>query len=190
MEKGEILKQQVANESTPSDSQMPNHHIEMLDKSDENTFQQIYEIEKEVSTGNMLLSEADLRSVMEKADTITIVIRDEGNRVLGFVVGLPNSEVYEELQSDDPDFKSDPRYLYIYDLAIGRQKRSLANFLNLIRKLMQTASSKNFSGLSMHTRVSEGLSEILQKRYGAKKVRTIDNWQSYGEPFDYLEFHF
>jgi len=39
----------------------------------------------------------------------------------------------------------------------------------------------------MHTRVSEGLSSILQKRYSAKLIRTLENWQGYEEPFDYLK---
>jgi hypothetical protein len=39
----------------------------------------------------------------------------------------------------------------------------------------------------MHARVSQGLSGILQKRYGAKFFRRIENWYGFGEPFDYLE---
>jgi len=36
-------------------------------------------------------------------------------------------------------------------------------------------------------RVSNGLSGVLQKM-GAKKLRTIENWYDFNEPFDYLEF--
>lgn len=39
----------------------------------------------------------------------------------------------------------------------------------------------------MHARVSIGLSKVLQKRYGAKFLRRLENWYNFGEPFDYLE---
>ena len=171
----------------PTEQQENNNpKVELINNLDDDTFEGIYEIEKEVSTDDMALVKEDLRAAMEKPGALTVAIRNN-EKILGFIVALPNSEVYEELHDDDPEFTPDPDRLYVYDLAIGKEKRSLSNFLDLVRKLKGEASARNFKGLTMHTRVGEGLSGILQKRYGAKLLRTIDDWQGYGEPFDYLE---
>jgi hypothetical protein len=58
--------------------------------------------------------------------------------------------------------------------------------LNLLRALVAECRAKDFKALSMHTRTSEGLSAILKKRYGAKLLRTFDDWQGWGK-FEYLE---
>ncbi len=162
--------------------------IEVVKNISDSTLSGIFAIEKEVSTGAFsALEDNELKAVIEKPNTITVIIRDTSKNVLGFIVALPNNDVYEELHDDDHDFQDDPESLYVYDVAIGDKERSLANFLNLVRTLTKEARAKNFKVLSMHTRTSEGLSTILQKRYDAKLIRTLDNWQGYGEPFDYLE---
>jgi len=162
--------------------------IEIIENLTDNALSEISTIENEVATEDFkALEDLDLKATIEKPGAITVVIKNKEKNIFGFVIALPNDEVYEELHSDDPDFISDPSRLYVYDIAIGNKNRSLANFINLTKALIKEARARNFKILSMHTRTSEGLSSILQKRYHAKKLRTLDDWQGYKEPFDYLE---
>lgn len=55
------------------------------------------------------------------------------------------------------------------------------------QSFLYEARNRGYENVSMHARVSEGLSNIMQKRYGAKFFRRIENWHDFGEPFDYLE---
>ncbi|KKR08123.1 MAG: hypothetical protein UT43_C0019G0002 [Parcubacteria group bacterium GW2011_GWC1_39_29] len=160
--------------------------IEIVTTVSADLFSRLYAIEREVSTEDMVLLEGDLRNIIENPRAYTAIIRD-GEDVLGFVVALPVSEVFNELAPYDPELKNDDGDLYVYDIAISSSRRNLPNFLNLVRKLSSEAISRGYKRLIMHTRKSEGLSEILQKRYGVQKLRTIENWCGYGEPFDYLE---
>ena len=160
---------------------------ELLDDIDDTNFSEIFEIEKETSINGLMIEAEDLRSSMEQPNAITVVIRDEGEKISGFILGLPNEDVWEELHPEDPEFGKEGDCLYIYDLAISEKSRGLHNFLELVKKLVSEAKARNYKLLTMHTRVGEGLSNVLQKRYGAKKLRTLENWQGYGEPFDYLE---
>ncbi len=77
--------------------------------------------------------------------------------------------------------------LYVWTIAIKPEARSLKNFNKLIKELYEKAKERKIKKLVMHARVNEHLSDILQARYGAKKIRRVENWLESGEPFDYLE---
>lgn len=77
--------------------------------------------------------------------------------------------------------------LYIWTIAIKPEARSLEVFSQLIKKFSQKAKEKGIKKLVMHARVNNHLSNILQERYGAKKIHRVENWLNSGEPFDYLE---
>jgi hypothetical protein len=187
MEKITLESQEEKESNNPEEIQIQSS-VEIVENISDDTLSGIFSIEKEVSDDEFsAIADDDLKSAIEKPRAITVVIRGADKNVLGFIIALPNNEVYEELHGDDTSFTNDSDSLYIYDLAIGDKERSLANFLNLIKTLAGEAKAKNFKRLSMHTRTSEGLSAILQKRYHAKLIRTLDDWQGYGEPFDYLE---
>ena len=154
---------------------------------DEEVFQDILKIEQAVSADEAL-EETDLRSAYENPAAITVILLNPDKKIVGFVNALPNTEVYAELSPDDPDFESNPRYLYIYDIAVEKEARSLPNFLAMMRQLVEEARQKGFTAITMHTRTAEGLSSILQKRYNAKLLRTFENWQGWGK-YEYLELN-
>ena len=77
--------------------------------------------------------------------------------------------------------------LYIWTIAIKPEERSLKTFSNLIKEFYGQAKERRIKKLVMHARVNEHLSDVLQSRYGAKKIRREENWLDSGEPFDYLE---
>ncbi|OGI41588.1 MAG: hypothetical protein A2593_04900 [Candidatus Moranbacteria bacterium RIFOXYD1_FULL_44_9] len=166
---------------------LPTILSEILTEISNIEFAQIYEVEKEASGEEVVLKEEDLREALEKPGAINVVLKNSGGRIVGFINGMPNDQIYHELIEDDPEFLNDPARMYVYDFAIKKESRSLANFLSLIKKLVEEMQRRNLAMLTMHTRKSEGLSNVLQKRYHAKRLRTLINWQGWGEDFDYLE---
>lgn len=143
-------------------------------------------VEKNVSP-NAALDKEELETVLKNPNAINVLLRDKGKDIVGFVIALPNNEVYEELHSDDPCFENNPKRLYVYDIEIEEKNRGLSNFLSMTRPLIEEAETRGFEMLTMHARTSEKLSEVLQGRYQAHKLRTMENWQGWGEPYDYLE---
>jgi ribosomal protein S18 acetylase RimI-like enzyme len=162
--------------------------VEPAPLKNEEVFRELFRVEKDVS-GDESLEENDLRGAYENPKAITVVLRDENKKIVGLINALPNTEVYQELSPDDPDFENNPHRLYIYDIAVEEGARSLENFLNLMRMLIEEGKQKGFTAITMHTRTSEGLSAVLQKRYGAKLMRTFENWQGWGK-YEYLELDF
>jgi len=160
---------------------------ETVSEINDKVLSEITTIEKDVFPEEMQLDEGEIKAIIENPKTITIVIKKQDEAPSGFVIAMPNSEVYEELNSEDPDFKNDPELLYVYDIAIEEKDRNLSNFLIMTQSLVKEACKKGFTTITVHARKNEGLSEVLQKRYGAHFIKTIENWSDYGEPFDYLE---
>ena len=159
---------------------------ETIAAPDKETFRDLLAIEQR-AVPDESLDEADLRTALENPRAITIALRDrETQNIIGFISALPNSDVYDELYNDDPAFENNPQKLYVYDIAIDEDARGLKNFLGLVRPLIEQAKGQGFQALTMHTRTSEGLSDVLQKRYGARLVRIMENWQGWGR-YDYLE---
>jgi len=60
----------------------------------------------------------------------------------------------------------------------------------LLDTFRTSAQEKGFKKVTAHVRVVKGLSDVSQKRMGATKLRTIENWADFKEPFDYLEVEF
>ena len=65
--------------------------------------------------------------------------------------------------------------------------REVESIIDELKSLNKEAKKRNYKKITMHARVSTGLSKVLQSRYGAKFLRRIENWHDFGEPFDYLE---
>jgi len=76
--------------------------------------------------------------------------------------------------------------LYVESIATDPAARNIEGFIEMLHALKEEAKQKGYKKISAHVRVTNGLSEIMQRR-GAKKLRTIENWHDFGEPFDYLE---
>ncbi|MEI7480144.1 MAG: hypothetical protein WCJ59_00780 [bacterium] len=128
----------------------------------------------------------DLRESFESANGVYILVRNNLGKIVGYLSSLPKNEEYDGLVEFDPEFAKNNSSLYIESILIK------GGDLTILKKVFSTltteAKNKGYTNISMHTRVSQGLSDILQKRYGVKFFRRIENWYGFGEPFDYLEF--
>ncbi len=171
------------------------YRIEIVEKLDEKTFSEIFAVEQGAFPEELQLDEEDIRSVLENPKTITVVLKDQTGIVKGFFSGAPNSEFYEEFLEENPEepgtetdqlFENSDSKLYIFDMAILEESRGKGGYSSMINAMINHAREKGFTALTMHARKSEPVTEMMQKRYGARLVRTVDKWLG-GEPFDYLE---
>ncbi len=105
------------------------------------------------------------------------------NEIVGNISAIETKEVPSLV---DPNHLN-KETLYVWTIAIKPEERSLKTFYNLIKEFTKKVQERKIKKLVMHTRVNEHLSDVLQSRYGAKKIRREENWLDSGEPFDYLE---
>ncbi len=154
---------------------------------DENILQQILNIEEASFPPQMRSNIKDIEETLLSERGIQIVAQNENGEIISYLSSKPLTEAYEQLRSYDPEIESQERVLYVESFATIPEARELSLFLNILRQLLEKAKEKGFKKIAMHARVKNGLSRFLQRK-GAKKLRTIENWYNFGEPFDYLEF--
>jgi len=171
----------------PSETRREVSQFELLTQLDEATLEQILSVEQASFPAAMQSTKEDLRETLENPNGIQIILRAADGTIVGYLASKPHNEALEELRQYDPKMQEEENALYIESIAILPESRSLRTFLQLGRTLLQEVKNRGFKKITMHARVASGLSSALQKRYGAKHLRTIDNWYNFGEPFDYLE---
>lgn len=122
-----------------------------------------------------------------KSEGVQVVLRNKDNELVGCLISLPHNQAVENLIEYDPGLKPEENALYIESIGTLPKYRSLSNLLTLLRIFARRAKERGFVKVTSHTRVAEGLSDVLQKRFGAKQLRRIEDWCKSGEPHDYLE---
>lgn len=161
--------------------------IEAISGYSEEILGQVLDIERESFPEEIQSSPENLKEILENSDGIHLLARDKDEKVVGALLSLRQSQEYEFLKDYDPDFANDENSLYVESIAIKPKSRSIEVANGLFKTLVEQAKERHFKKITMHARVSNGLSDVLQKRCGAKFFKRIENWYGFGEPFDYLE---
>jgi len=145
----------------------------------------LIELDKKCFSGNLFMSKEDLEHIFSDPKLILHKVEDEG-RLLGYTYGVPLTSVFKELSEADPDLTDDPECLYVYSTATDPDERSLKMFFELIKGIEESATANGYARISRHSRVTEGYSSVLQKKFKYNFIRTLDDWMESGESFDYL----
>ena len=164
-------------------------NIEIISQLDESILQDILSVEKASFPDQMQSDLEDLRETLKNPNGIQIVVRSQEGKVIGYLSSKPQKEAYEELKNWDPEMDQEDQTLYVESIAIKPEARDLQTFLKLGKVFIEEAKKRGYKKITMHARVATGLSSILQKRYGAKALRKIENWHNFEEPFEYLEIN-
>ena len=132
-------------------------------------------------------SEACYSQAFTKQGNILIMLRDN-ERNVGFLFAVPHNDAVEDLKNDDPLMKEDTSTYYVQNSAIlpaYRRKLALGKILALLREEL---GKRGIFTVSMHARVSNGLSRTIQDHLKIVEIRRIDTWKYYGneEPTDYI----
>ncbi len=160
--------------------------IKQLHDFSEISLEQILAVEREVFPPLMQSSPEEIKTIISNKKGIHLLIFNN-EQIVGYLASVPHNDEYPDLIKYDKDFVLDDKALYIDSIAIkiGHRGLGLANLV--FHELIKIAKQKGFDKISMHVRVSTGLSQRLQKLPAVAFIRRLDNWYNFGEPFDYLE---
>ena len=136
------------------------------------------------SCGN---SEECYSQVLTKQPNILIMLRDNEKNV-GFLLAIPHNDAVAELKDDDRLMEEDSGAYYIENGAVlpaYRKKGALGKMLSVLRKEL---IKRGIFRISMHARVSNGLSRNIQENMKIIEIRRIHAWRyyAYEEPTDYI----
>lgn len=173
-------------EGETTEIEKPGIMVERITKLDEETLQQILEVEQVSFPEKMQSDKEELREILENQDGIHLLVRDEGGRVCGYIAGLRQSQEYDDLKKHDPAFEKGEKNLYVDSIAVKPDDRSMERFNTLFGTLIEEATDNSFEKITMHARTSTGFNRLV-KMLGGKSIRMVKNWYGFGEDFDYLE---
>ena len=157
------------------------------DELDEDTLKQILAAEGAAFGEDMQSDPEDIRAVLGVKEGVHLLMRNPEREIVGYISTLPQNDEYEDLVQYDPDFIKDETALYLESIGSRPENRDPYLSVEAFDTLIEEARKKGYRKLTMHARVSNGFSRGLQKLYGAKCLRRLENWHDFGEPFDYLE---
>jgi ribosomal protein S18 acetylase RimI-like enzyme len=127
------------------------------------------------------------REMLLKEDNIHIFLKDNGNRI-GYLLAIPHNDAVKELKKDDPQMEEDSKRYYIETVTILPEFRGRKGFSEILKRLIEQSKIKG-NNISLHARVENGFSTIIQKKLNVTKIRRINKWKyyNYAEPADYIE---
>lgn len=126
--------------------------------------------------------------MLRSPKSINILLKDSERKV-GYLLAIPHNDAVEELKEDDPEMKEDPSAYYIETVGILPEYRNKKGLPLMLQTLIDECKKRGINKISLHARVSNHLSEIIQKKYRTAGLRRIREWAYYHfeEPTDYME---
>jgi len=172
-----------------TEPQEPGTRVERMADFSEETLQEILSIERACFEGDMVETEEEIRPILTDPTGIHLKLMDSEGRMVGYVTSLVPYQESEELQKTDPEFKAEEGVLYVHSIDILPGSRNLKNFNALFRGFEHEVmkDEHKYRKIITYARTTNRFSSILQKKFGARCLRTIDNWRDSGETMDYLE---
>jgi hypothetical protein len=124
---------------------------------------------------------------------INIVYQDENGLMMGYILARPHNEVVQDyLEADSAITKSGIEMFYVDHVNVDETVSGKSLGMNLIIELVKESNKRGVSRFSMHCRVINGLSKIIQRKFreGVDVVRRIEQYvDCNNEPFDYMEIN-
>jgi ribosomal protein S18 acetylase RimI-like enzyme len=148
------------------------------------------EIHRKSFPPNMQFADAPryFEEALDDERNLNILLQDQTGTVLGYLLAIPQSLVFEELRQWDPEMQDDPERLYLEMIQVLPEQRGSKLGLRLIQRVCAEAEKRNIFNLSMHARTTTGWSEYLRRIFAEVRfLRQLENWYGFCEPFDYLE---
>lgn len=151
---------------------------------------ELLELEQQAFPPEMQFAEGEsyYSDCLRDRANINIVMCNHEGKVIGYVVAVPLSNVYESLKQYDPDIGNESERLYVDTIQTLPGERQAFGFIQLLNAMFDEALRLGTNKFSLHARQKNGLSKLVLRLFPtAKRLRTIENWYGWGEPFDYIE---
>ncbi len=167
----------------------------LSEQEQEGLLQEILSLEKQIFPPDWLYEDAEIyyREMLENPSAINIFLRGENNKVVGYLLAKPLSDVYEELAQDDPELKRDEQCYYIETTEIlpeYAKGRGALKFFNVLQGEIEE-NHPEYNAISAHARVSNGLADVLARKVkkSLMEERSIEKWaHGGGEPYAYIQW--
>jgi len=163
------------------------YKIEIIENINQKILEDILKVEEASFSEEMQSDLDDLKDTLKNKKGIQLIVRNDQDKIVSYLSSKPLEDAYKELSVYDKELKPESGVLYVESIATDPRFRNAAGFLEMINILAKEAKQKGYKKIAAHVRVDNHLSEIFQQREGAKKIRRIENWYNFDEPFDYLE---
>jgi ribosomal protein S18 acetylase RimI-like enzyme len=126
--------------------------------------------------------------MLRNEGNIHIILKQDGERI-GYLLAIPHNNAVKELQNDDIYMREDSLRYYIEVVAILPNFRGRKGFSALLKRLEEELGKRGIYKLSMHARVLNNFSRIIQNNLKINQIRRIQEWKyyNYEEPTDYIE---
>ena len=172
------------------------YNVEVLLSARDEDIQKMVELGKKIYPEQWdAVHEADYVELLNDPESIVIVLR-KGKEFEGQLIAVPHDAIAldEEMKKADPLLKEDPKRYYVERMGIIPEiSKTLSGGKMFFRMLeamfIEAEERKGIEDFSMHARVSNGLSAVVNKKYIITSSRRIENWPFYGglEPVEYIE---
>ena len=125
---------------------------------------------------------------------ISIVYCNESGLIVGYILARPHNEaVWDYLDADPIMVKGEIKMFYVDHVNVDESFSGRSLGINLILEMAKIANSQGVFRFSMHCRVINGLSKVIQHKFrkGLDIVRRIEYYvDCNNEPFDYMEINY
>jgi hypothetical protein len=145
----------------------------------------ISRIDVEKFPENLRLPRRLVTRMLNLPDGITKCLESDG-RIVGYIAGAP-LEHFIKFQMDPENLIPQDDVFYVWSFAVS--DGNLKNVREMCLDFLKEVKREGYKKLSMHVRQVDGLSDVLQRRYGAMKLGEVSNWNSTDESFSYMEFN-
>jgi ribosomal protein S18 acetylase RimI-like enzyme len=131
------------------------------------------------------------KEMLLNRNNIHIFLKDYEKSV-GYLHAIQHNDAVKELSNDDPAIKEDRLMYYIETVCILPEYRARQGFSKLLATLLIECKKRGINKVSLHARVTNHLSEIIQVKFNTAPLRRIEKWKYYNfeEPADYFEVSF
>ncbi|HWZ23469.1 MAG TPA: GNAT family N-acetyltransferase [Cytophagaceae bacterium] len=164
--------------------------IEVVSSSDETITKDIVNIERDSFGPDLALDNMKeyLNEKFENKNNIRILLKVNGATV-GYLLVIPHNDAYKELKEDNILIGEEASRFYIESIAILLAYRGQKGFSKMFDALIKELAKKNIYKISIHARISNGLSKFIQNKTEVTQLKRIEKWKYYNfkEPCDYIE---
>jgi len=163
---------------------------EIVKNFDKNTVSEVVHINRNSFPSHWSAADAEsyYGEMLLDEKSIHILLSDNGKRA-GYMLAIPQNAAVEELKNDDPEIKKDASEYYIETVGILPGSRGKKGLSLMLEKLAAECRRRGVKKISLHARITNNLSKIIQKKFKIVGIRRLEKWRYYNfeEPTDYIE---
>lgn len=164
--------------------------IDIVTSADPQLVSQLIELQQKAFPPQMQDQDPEryYREALSDKRNLNVILRSPQGSLRGYLLGMPQPVVVEELRQWDPQMHGDPSAVYVDIIQVHPDCRGNGGFLRLVTGLCREAGRRGHQRLNMHVRTRYGLHLAVRRMFpDSRSLRRIENWWGSGESFEYIE---